>query len=73
MPILLRALFSGEMIDECVGEDIISQYKRARFYLEHREWILDNYPLMSDAAHDAQEVGYIDINQKGALLTISIS
>lgn len=60
--------YSGEFVSECIGEEMLAQYKTTDFYRGVKQWVVDSFPVMSDAAYDAQQVGFIDICQKDILL-----
>lgn len=60
--------FSDDMIDECIGEEILFQYKTTDYYNSVKDWVIANFPLMSDAAYDAQQIGYIDVGKQDDLI-----
>lgn len=60
--------YSDEFVSECIGEEMLAQYRTTDFYLGVKRWIVDSFPVMSDAAYDAQQVGFVDARQKDTLL-----
>lgn len=60
--------FSEDMVDECIGKEILLQYKTTGFYNGVKDWVIANFPFISDAAYDVQEVGYIDIEKQKDLI-----
>ncbi len=60
--------YSDELIDQCIGNDILTQYKQTGFYSSVKQWVISMFPIMSDAAYDAQQVGYIDVECRMDLL-----
>lgn len=60
--------FSNELINECIGEEIIKQYKTTEYYKSVKHWVIDAFPVMSTPAYDVEQTGYIDIERRDDLL-----
>ena len=60
--------YSDEFVSECIGKEMLAEYKTTDFYLGVKRWVVDSFPVMSEAAYDAQQVGFIDACQKDVLL-----
>ena len=60
--------FSNELIDECIGKEIVTQYKTTEYYRSVKHWIIESFPVMSTAAYDVEQTSYIDIERRDDLL-----
>lgn len=67
-PASITCPFSNELIDECIGKEIVRQYKTTEYYRSVKHWLIESFPVMSTAAYDVEQTGYIDIEQRGDLL-----
>lgn len=67
-PASITCPFSNELIDECIGQEIVRQYKTTEYYRSVKHWLIESFPVMSTAAYDVEQTGYIDIEQRGDLL-----
>lgn len=60
--------FSDELIEECVGKEIVKQYKTTEYYRTVKHWVIESFPVLSTAAYDVEQTGYIDIRRRDDLL-----
>lgn len=60
--------YSEAMLKDCIGSEIVEQYKTTGIYLSHKRWLLDSFPKKSKAAYDVTAINYIDTNAAADIL-----
>lgn len=60
--------YSKGLVSDCIGEEILAQYKTTDFYLGWKESIIRAFPYMDEAVFDADRFGCIDVESREKLL-----